>query len=112
MKVFVDSIGCRLNQSEIEKFAVQFRAAGHILVNSPAEADLVLVNTCTVTVEAASDSRQKIRQASRNGQAKIAVTGCWATLEAGTAAQLPGVQWVIPNDRKPGLVSEILTLPL
>ncbi len=112
MKVFVDSVGCRLNQSEIEKFAAQFRAAGHTLVDSPAEADLVLVNTCTVTVEAASDSRQKIRQASRHEQAKITVTGCWATLEAGAAAALPGVQWVIPNDRKESLVSEVLNIPL
>ncbi len=111
MKVFVDSIGCRLNQSEIEKFAAQFRAAGHTLVDSRAEADLVLVNTCTVTVEAASDSRQKIRQASRHGGAKIAVTGCWATLEADAAAQMPGVQWVIPNDRKNNLVPEVLNIP-
>ncbi len=111
MKVFVDSIGCRLNQSEIEKFAIQLRAAGHTLVDTPAEADLVLVKTCTVTVEAASDSRQKIRQASRLGQAKIAVTGCWSTLEPESAAQLPGVQWVIPNDRKARLVPEILNLP-
>ncbi len=111
MRIFVDSVGCRLNQSEIEKFASQFRAAGHTLVDSTAEADLVLVNTCTVTVEAASDSRQKVRQASRQAQAKIAVTGCWSTLEPDTAAQLPGVQWVIPNDRKANLVPEILNLP-
>ena len=112
MKVYVDSIGCRLNQSEIEKFAAQFRAAGHTVVENPAEADLVLVNTCTVTVEAASDSRQKIRQASRQGQAKIAVTGCWSTLEADAAAALPGVQWVIPNDHKKSLVADILNLPV
>src|SRR5512135_100983 len=111
MKVYVDSVGCRLNQSEIEKFASQLRAAGHTVVDSPAEADLVLVNTCTVTVEAASDSRQKIRQASRLGGAKIAVTGCWSTLEPDTAAGLPGVQWVIPNERKKSLVPEILNLP-
>jgi threonylcarbamoyladenosine tRNA methylthiotransferase MtaB len=111
MRIYVDSVGCRLNQSEIEKFAAQFRAAGHTLVDSPAEADLVLVNTCTVTVEAASDSRQKIRQASRQGLAKIAVTGCWSTLEAEAAAQLPGVQWVIPNDHKKNLVPKILNLP-
>ena len=112
MKVYVDSIGCRLNQSEIEKFAAQFRAAGHTVVENPAEADLVLVNTCTVTVEAASDSRQKIRQANRQGQAKIAVTGCWSTLEADAAAALPGVQWVIPNDHKKSLVPDILNLPV
>lgn len=112
MKVYVDSIGCRLNQSEIEKIAAQFRSAGHIVVEDPAEADIVLVNTCTVTVEAASDSRQKIRQASRHGQAKIAVTGCWSTLDADAAAALPGVKWVIPNERKKNLVHEVLNLPV
>ncbi len=111
MRVYVDSIGCRLNQSEIEKFAAQFRAAGHTLVEDPSEADLVVVNTCTVTVEAASDSRQKIRQANRQGHARIAVTGCWSTLDAEAAAALPGVEWVIPNDHKKGLVSQILNLP-
>lgn len=78
------------------------------MVNNPAEADLVLVNTCTVTTEAASDSRQKIRQASRAGKADIAVTGCWSTLEEQAAANLPGVRWVIPNRRKNELVSTIL----
>ena len=87
MKVFVDLIGCRLNQSEIEKIAFQFRAAGHTVIDSPAEADLVVVNTCAVTSAAASDSRQKIRQAARAGQADIVVTGCWATLDPQAAAQ-------------------------
>ena len=43
MKVFLDTIGCRLNQSEIERMALQFRAAGHEVVDSPAGADLVVV---------------------------------------------------------------------
>ncbi len=63
MNVFLNSIGCRLNQSEIEKLGNQFLQAGHTLVDNPQDADLVVVNTCTVTTEAASDSRQKIRQA-------------------------------------------------
>jgi threonylcarbamoyladenosine tRNA methylthiotransferase MtaB len=112
MKIYVDSIGCRLNQSEIEKFAAQFRAAGHIVVDSAADADIVLINTCTVTVEAASDSRQKIRQASRAGVTQIAVTGCWSTLEPAAAAALQGVKWVIPNIDKKNLVSEVLKQPL
>jgi threonylcarbamoyladenosine tRNA methylthiotransferase MtaB len=112
MKIFVDSVGCRLNQSEIEKFAAQFRTAGHILVDTPAEADIVLINTCTVTVEAASDSRQKIRQASRAGKAEIAVTGCWSTLEPEPAAALAGVKWVIPNSEKRNLVSALLQRPV
>ncbi len=78
MKVYLDTIGCRLNQSEIESYARQFTAAGHSLVPTAEEADLVVVNTCAVTNAAASDSRQKIRQAARAGAKEIAVTGCWS----------------------------------
>ncbi len=111
MKVYLDTIGCRLNQSEIEKMARQFRAAGHEIVASPAAADLVVVNTCAVTSAAASDSRQKIRQAARAGDAEIVVTGCWATLEPDTALSMPAVTKVIANRRKNSLVSETLELP-
>ncbi|MDR3574012.1 MAG: tRNA (N(6)-L-threonylcarbamoyladenosine(37)-C(2))-methylthiotransferase MtaB [Anaerolineaceae bacterium] len=111
MKIFLDTIGCRLNQSEIEKMGSQFRAAGHTVVDSPAGADLVVVNTCAVTAEAASDSRQKIRQAKRSGQAEIVVTGCWSTLSPDEAAALPGVRRVVPNETKDALVSQVLNIP-
>jgi threonylcarbamoyladenosine tRNA methylthiotransferase MtaB len=111
MNVYLDFIGCRLNEAEIERFARQFRAAGHDLVNEPAKADLVVVNTCAVTAAAASDSRQKVRQAARSGNAGIVVTGCWATLEPQAAAQLPGVRTVVSNPEKDSLVSQILGLP-
>lgn len=111
MKVFLDSIGCRLNQSEIEIIAGQFRSAGHEIVATAAEADVVVVNTCTVTSQAASDSRQKIRQAARAGKAQILATGCWATLEPDAALALPGVQRVIGNKEKDRLVSDFLNLP-
>ncbi|HWR66436.1 MAG TPA: MiaB/RimO family radical SAM methylthiotransferase, partial [Bellilinea sp.] len=112
MKIFLDSIGCRLNQSEIERFAIQFRAAGHAIVNSAGEADLVVVNTCTVTGAAASDSRQKVRHAVRDGAKEIVVTGCWSTLEPDKAAQLPGVTRVIANLDKDNLVAQVLGTPL
>ncbi len=111
MKVYLDSIGCRLNQSEIEKFANQFRCAGHEIVKAAAEADVVVVNTCTVTSQAASDSRQKIRQAAHAGKAEILVTGCWSTLEPQSALALPGVRRVVANAEKDRLVSEFLDLP-
>jgi len=116
MKIYLDSIGCRLNQSEIEKFANQFRAAGHTIVDSSAEADYVVVNTCAVTSEAASDSRQKIRQAARSAAGRTApgeiiVTGCWATLDERGAQALPGVTRVVKNDVKDRLVADLLNLP-
>jgi threonylcarbamoyladenosine tRNA methylthiotransferase MtaB len=110
MKVFLDTIGCRLNQSEIEVFARQFRAAGHQVVGSASEADIVVVNTCTVTGAAAADSRQKIRQVARAGVENIVVTGCWATLEQAAAEALVGVQNVIPNLGKDDLVARVLNL--
>ncbi len=111
MKIFLDSVGCRLNQSEIEQFGRQFRAAGHTLVGSAAEADLVVVNTCAVTAAASSDSRSRVRQAARLGGAGIAVTGCWATLEPAAAAGLPGVTHVVGNLRKDSLVADVLGVP-
>jgi threonylcarbamoyladenosine tRNA methylthiotransferase MtaB len=110
MKVYLDTVGCRLNQSEIETYARQFRSAGHTLVATPAEADLVVINTCSVTAAAASDSRQKIRQASRSGAQQIVATGCWATLNPQGAASLPGVRQVVLNSEKDGLVSQVLRL--
>lgn len=108
MKIYLDTIGCRLNQAEIEQYARQFRAAGHELVPTPAEADLAVVNTCSVTSEAASDSRQKIRQAARAGVGEVVVTGCWSTLKPQEAAALPGVQRVVPNAIKDRLVPDLL----
>ena len=108
MKIFLDTIGCRLNQSEIETYARQFRAVGHSIVADPAEADLAVINTCTVTAAAAADSRKKIRGAARAGTAEVVVTGCWSTLNSQAAAALPGVGHVVPNSGKDALVAAIL----
>jgi threonylcarbamoyladenosine tRNA methylthiotransferase MtaB len=111
MKIYLDTVGCRLNLAEIEQYARQFRAAGHTLVPSPQEADLSVLNTCAVTAAAASDSRQKIRQSSRAGAKEIVVTGCWSTLKPDQAAAFPGVSQVIPNQQKDQLVPAILNSP-
>lgn len=107
MKIYFDSVGCRLNQAEIERMALDARAAGHEVVEDAAHADIVIVNTCAVTAAAASDSRQKIRQANRLGVKKIVATGCWATLSPEEARNLPGVSSVILNSQKEGLAKEV-----
>jgi threonylcarbamoyladenosine tRNA methylthiotransferase MtaB len=108
MKILLDTIGCRLNQSEIEMMARGFRAAGHEITAEPGEAALAVVNTCAVTAGAASDSRGRLRQLARAGVGQIIATGCWATLQPGQAAALPGVSRVIDNDHKDRLVAEAL----
>ena len=110
MKIYLDTIGCRLNQSEIETMARQFRGAGHEIVASPEQAELAVVNTCAVTNDAASVSRSKIRQIGRAGVNEIIATGCWATLQPKEAASLPNVLHVVSNDRKDHLVTETLNL--
>jgi threonylcarbamoyladenosine tRNA methylthiotransferase MtaB len=104
LKVNLQTIGCRLNFSEIDAYTRDLTARGHTIVSDPDQADLVLVNTCTVTAKAASDSRQKVRQAARAGAEQIIVTGCWSTLEPGQAADLPGVSKVIANQDKDQLL--------
>jgi threonylcarbamoyladenosine tRNA methylthiotransferase MtaB len=106
-RVYLDMVGCRLNQSELETFARQFRAAGYTIVASPEQADWVVINTCTVTAAADADSRAKARQAYRAGARQIALTGCWATLHLTEALALPGVRRVIANTDKESLVSQL-----
>jgi threonylcarbamoyladenosine tRNA methylthiotransferase MtaB len=111
MKIYLDTVGCRLNQSELESMARQFRIAGHAVVPTPELADMAVVNTCAVTVQAASDSRGKIRTIARAGVNEIVATGCWSTLQPKEAAALPNVLRVVPNDNKDDLVPDLLGLP-
>ena len=112
MKVYLNTVGCRLNQSEIEMLGQQFRAQGHVLVAEAENADLAVINTCAVTVEAASDSRHMIRRAAREGAKEIVVTGCWATMNPNGAAALPNVSRVVVNAEKERLVPDQLQIPL
>lgn len=108
MKVHLRMLGCRLNQSEIDRMARQFEQQGHLIVNDPAEADQIVVNTCAVTNEATRSSRKMIRELHRSSQqATINVTGCYAQISPDDIAVLPGVGRVVDNLQKEQLVSQI-----
>lgn len=108
MRVHLRMLGCRLNQSEIDSMARQFAAQGHEIVDDPALADTVVVNTCAVTNEATRSSRKLIRELNRaNATADITVTGCYAQIAPDDIAVLPGVNTVIDNHGKDTLVSQI-----
>ena len=111
MKIYLDTVGCRLNQAEIESMGRQFHMAGHEIVAQADVADLAVVNTCAVTAEAASDSRGVVRRIARAGVSDIVVTGCWSTLYGAQAAELPNVQRIVDNRMKDRLVPQILELP-
>jgi threonylcarbamoyladenosine tRNA methylthiotransferase MtaB len=108
MKVYLDSIGCRLNQSEIETMARQLLAAGHEIVSDANSADSIILNTCAVTKQATRDTRQKTRRFHRaNPDAEIILTGCHATLSPDNLITLDGVKIVVPNSEKRQLVQHI-----
>jgi threonylcarbamoyladenosine tRNA methylthiotransferase MtaB len=101
MKIHLHSIGCRLNQAEIEAMGRQFAAGGHALVADAAEADTIILNTCAVTAEAARDVRRLTRRFHRaNLGAEIVLTGCYATLAPDEVAALPSVGRVVGNGDK------------
>ncbi len=105
-RVYLDFVGCRLNQAEIERLAREFVAQGDSLAQDATEADLIVINTCAVTREAARKSRQLIRQAARaNPDAHIIATGCDAELEPAKLTGLPNVACVIGNQHKDRLVA-------
>ena len=113
MKVHLRTLGCRLNQSEIDRMARQFLRQGHDIVDDPGQADWLVVNTCAVTCEATASSRKLIRELGRaNPQAEISVTGCYAQIAPQDIAGLPQVIRVIDNPHKDELVEQVTGQPL
>lgn len=113
MKVHLRTLGCRLNQSEIDMMARQFQQQGHEIVDDPALADWFVVNTCAVTNEAARSSRHLVRELNRaNETGQITVTGCYAQIAPGEIRVLPGVARIVDNFEKDNLVSALTGVPL
>jgi len=104
MRYAVVTFGCRVNQADSLRIEEDLRRHG--AVESPAaEAELVVVNTCSVTATADQGARQAIRRIGRdNPSARIVVTGCYATRAAADLTPLPNVMRVVPNPDKPALV--------
>ena len=107
MKYSIVTFGCRVNQADSLRLEEQLRARGGVNVGADA-ADLVVVNTCSVTATADQGARQTIRRVARdNPSARIVVTGCYATRREDELAALPGVVRVVRNDDKLELVSRL-----
>jgi threonylcarbamoyladenosine tRNA methylthiotransferase MtaB len=108
MRIHLDTIGCRLNEAEIQSWARAFTTGGHRVVGDAAAADVIVLNTCAVTGEAARKSRQFVRRVHRrNPGAKLVVTGCYAELERAEVASITGVDLVLGNDAKDALVARV-----
>ena len=96
----IENFGCRAARADGEAIAALLRGAGHGIEQAP-EADVVIVNTCSVTAEADREARAYIRRAHRlNPEARIVATGCYAQRAPEELAALPGVAAVIGNSHK------------
>lgn len=95
MRFYLHSFGCRVNQADGDGLADALAADGHVVVVDPAAADLIILNSCTVTHRGDADLRQMVRRLHRtHPAARLAVIGCYAERAPQDVAALPGVRVV------------------
>lgn len=103
------TLGCRTNQYESQAYHNQLEAVGYTQAAEDEEADICIVNTCTVTESADTSSRYQIRQlAKKNPNAKIVVTGCSVERQPEAILSIQGVTDLVPNAEKENLLKRVL----
>jgi threonylcarbamoyladenosine tRNA methylthiotransferase MtaB len=109
---YIEQFGCRATQADGAALEVQLLERGYTPA-AKAAADIVVVNTCTVTAAADAQARDAIRKiTAQNHAARLIVTGCYAQRAPEEVAELPGVAWVIGNSHKPELPAIVENLSL
>jgi threonylcarbamoyladenosine tRNA methylthiotransferase MtaB len=109
-KYFVQNFGCRATQADGAALELMLLSKGLAPAGERSAADLVVLNSCTVTSSADEDVRHAIRRVHReNPSARILVTGCYAQRAPEELASLPGVEWVVGNSHK-ARIAELVTL--
>ena len=97
----IHNFGCRATQADAASIRRSFLARGYSLAETESIADLVVLNTCTVTAAADAEARDAIRRIHRqNPGARIVVTGCYAQRAPEELAAIDGVAWVIGNSHQ------------
>lgn len=95
------TLGCRLNQSETAVLERSVETDGFRIVDFDKPADVVVINTCTVTAGGDADTRRLVHKVNRlNPRARIALIGCQAQMDKEKLLDFPNVHWVIGNARK------------
>ena len=110
MKYAIVTFGCRVNQADSLRIEEDLRARGAVPASSSADADLVVVNTCSVTATADQGARQTIRRIARdNPSSRVVVTGCYATRAPRDVEALPNVIRIVPNGDKERVLEGLFT---
>jgi len=107
---YVENFGCRATQADGAAIERQFEDRGLTRASAPAQSEIVVLNTCTVTAAADQDARAAIRRIRReNPDCQIVVTGCYAQRAPAEVASLPGVNRVVGNSHKSQLADVIFS---
>ncbi|MEG1612433.1 MAG: tRNA (N(6)-L-threonylcarbamoyladenosine(37)-C(2))-methylthiotransferase MtaB [Alistipes sp.] len=110
-RVSFHTLGCKLNFSESSTLAREFEQGGFVRVMPNADADICVINSCSVTEHADKKCRNLIRRLHRrNPEAIIAVTGCYAQLKPQEIAEIEGVDIVLSNNDKGALYKHVVEL--
>ncbi len=108
MRVALATHGCRLNQSETDAMEAALVAAGHDIALGPEDAEVFVLNSCTITHQADADARAQIRRAKRRNPAvQVLVTGCYANADPEAVAAMPEVDGVLGNGEKDALTEAL-----
>jgi threonylcarbamoyladenosine tRNA methylthiotransferase MtaB len=109
-KYTIITLGCKVNQYESDAIAQSLQASGWSPVRHQGEADLCIINTCTVTQKASMQSRQAVRKAIRSSpRARIVVTGCYAQTEPEIIKNISGVHTIVGHSEKHNIPEIILS---
>lgn len=113
---YIEQFGCRATQADAAAIERQLRDRGFVAASQSAGADVVIVNTCTVTAAADAQARDAIRKLhARNPATRVIATGCYAQRAPEELASLPGVASVVGNSHKPQipwLVDSVAEVPV
>ena len=108
MKIAFCTLGCKVNQYETNAMSQAFIEAGHSITNFEEEADIYIINTCTVTNIADRKSRQMLRRAKQlNPNAIIVAVGCYAQTHKEQLAQIEEIDLILGNNEKNTIVEII-----
>jgi len=100
-RIALKNIGCKLNFAETSTISRKFANRGFNIVDFNSEADIYVINTCTVTANADKDCRKAVHQANRNNpDAFVAMVGCFSQLKPEEANSIEGVNVVLGNEEK------------
>ena len=111
MRIALTTLGCKINQFETDVLRQELETQGNTIVPFQDDADVYVINTCSVTARSDHQCRQMIRTAVRRGKgSKVVVTGCYAETRPAEIRSIPGVDQVIGNRDKGTIAATIMSM--